>query len=115
MEATKSVPQVTPLEASDLVDQGALLVDIREQNEWEQARIPGAVLKPLSVVNDWYEDLPDDVTVVLQCRSGSRSNNLATALINQAGMENVVNLAGGIIAWSEIGLEVDFDPPHEEE
>lgn len=111
MEEAKPVPQVTPSEAVELVEQGALLVDIREQNEWDQARIPGAVLKPMSIANDWYQELPADVTVVLQCRSGNRSNNLAAALINEAGMSNIVNLAGGILAWSESGLEVDFDAP----
>lgn len=110
MEEPRPVPQVTPTEAADLIERGALLVDIRETNEWEQSRIPGAVLKPMSAVNEWFQDLPNDVTIVLQCRSGARSNQLAVALINQANMDNVVNLAGGIIAWSENGYEVDFEP-----
>jgi rhodanese-related sulfurtransferase len=101
------VPQVTPAEAAILVEGGALLVDVREQNEWDAARIPGAVLKPMSLVGDWYEDLPIDITVVLQCRSGARSNNIAEALIGKVGMTNIANLAGGIVEWSEVGLPID--------
>lgn len=110
MEELQHVPQVTPREAAELVSKGALLVDIREQNEWDAARIPGAVFKPMSNVNDWYQDLPTDVTVVLQCRSGARSQNVANALINQAGMSNIVNLAGGIIDWAEAELPIDDQP-----
>lgn len=107
MEPLQDVPQVTPQEAASLMEQGALLVDIREQKEWDAARIPGAVFKPMSTLNDWYQELPSDTTVVLQCRSGARSQNVANALVNQAGMTNVVNLAGGIIDWAEAELPID--------
>ena len=110
MEVPQSVPQVTPAEAAKLVEEGALLVDVRERKEWDVARIPGAVLKPMSTVNDWYQDLPTDITVVLQCRSGARSNNIGSALVGQVGMTNIVNLAGGIIDWSEAGLPIDDSP-----
>jgi rhodanese-related sulfurtransferase len=101
------VPAVTPEEATALIDDGALLVDIREQNEWDEARIPGAVLKPMSIINDWWQDLPRDQTVILQCRTGSRSAQATHALVTQAGFDNVFNLTGGIIAWTKQGLAVD--------
>ena len=101
------VPAVTPDEATALLEQGALLVDIREQTEWDQSRIPGAVLKPMSVINDWWQDLPRDQTVILQCRTGSRSAQATHALVTQAGFDNVFNLTGGIVAWAQDGLDVE--------
>lgn len=101
------VPEATPEEAARLLEEGALLVDVRERLEWDRARIPGAELRPLSAVHGWWESLPRHRTVILYCRSGSRSAQLAQALVTQAGFDNVLNLTGGIIAWAEAGLEVE--------
>ncbi len=107
------IPEATPQDAARLLDEGAVMVDIREADEWEEVRIPGAEFKPMSAINDWYESLPRTRTVILQCRSGNRSALATAALIQQAGFENVVNLAGGIIAWHQAGLPIDLGvPPH---
>lgn len=107
------IPETDPLEATDLMAAGALMVDIREADEWEEVRIPGAEFRPLSEINDWVEELPRDRTIILQCRSGNRSAMATAALIRQAGMDNVVNLAGGIIAWHQAGLPIDLETlPH---
>ncbi len=107
------IPEAGPHEAAQLLEEGGMMVDIREADEWEEVRIPGAVFKPMSEINDWYAALPRDRTVVLQCRSGNRSALAAAALIQQAGFDNVVNLTGGIIAWHHAGLPIDIDPlPH---
>jgi rhodanese-related sulfurtransferase len=74
------------------------------------ARIPGAELKPMSEINDWYVDLPRDRQIVFQCRTGARSAQVVHALITQAGFDNVINLSGGIVAWAEAELPVDTDP-----
>ncbi len=111
MDDLKPVPEVSPLEAQVYLADGALLVDIRELAEWQESRIPGAVFKPMSELNDWYHDLPEDRVVILQCRTGNRSGVAASALINQAHMTNVYNLAGGIIAWDGSDLPIDTAPP----
>ena len=90
-----------------MVDAGALLIDIREQKEWDELRIPGADLKPLSEIQQWFEALPRDQDIILQCRSGSRSARATRALIDQAGFERVFNLTGGIIAWGSADLPID--------
>lgn len=105
------VPAVDAEEAATRVAAGALLVDVREQAEWDQARIPGAVHRPLAAINDWYSELPTDRDVVVQCHTGSRSAQVVKALTSQAGMENVWNLSGGIVAWANAGQPVDYDPP----
>lgn len=104
------VPAVTVDEAAAMVEEGALLIDIREMKEWQMLRIPGAEFKPMSEIQDWYEDLPRDVDIILQCRSGRRSGQATQALINQAGFDRVFNLTGGIIAWHSANLPVDRSP-----
>lgn len=107
MSSSPEIPNVAVGEVDALVADGALLVDIREQNEWDEARIPGATLKPMSSINDWYQDLPRDQTVILYCRSGQRSSQAVNALVSQAGFENVLNMTGGIIAWADAGLPIE--------
>lgn len=101
------VPGVSPAEASELLEQGALMIDIRERDEWDAERIPGAVFKPMSTINDWYTDLPREGTIIVQCRTGSRSASVVHALIEQAGFDNVVNLEGGIVGWKFVGYEIE--------
>lgn len=93
------VPAVTPLEAVDLIADDAMLIDVREQDEWDTERIPGALFRPMSQINSWYQDLPRDRPVIVQCRTGSRSASVVLALVNQAGFDNVFNLSGGIVGW----------------
>ncbi|MDH3498670.1 MAG: rhodanese-like domain-containing protein [Acidimicrobiia bacterium] len=102
-----AIPEVTADEARTRLEAGALLVDVREEKEWQRARIPGAVFKPMSQLNAWWQELPTDRDVILQCRTGDRSARITAALTTQAGMTNVLNLAGGIIAWHEAGFDVE--------
>ena len=85
----------------------AVMIDVRESNEWAEARIPSAEFRPMSTIDNWYEELPGDTTIIVQCRTGNRSHQVVHALMNQAGMDNVVNLAGGIVAWAQDELPVD--------
>lgn len=94
-------------EASEMVSSGAMLIDVREQQEWDQARIPGAEFKPLSQANSWYEALPDAQEIVFYCRSGNRSGQIVRALTDQIGMTNVYNMAGGILAWADKELPLE--------
>ena len=109
------VPTVDAQDAASRIADGALLVDVREQTEWDEARIPGAVHRPIGTINDWFTDLPTDRDIVFQCHSGGRSAQVVMALSSQAGMDNVWNLAGGIVAWANAGHPVDYDPPNEEQ
>lgn len=93
------VPSVTPIEAVDMIAGGAMLIDVREQDEWDTERIPGATFLPMSQINSWYAGLPKDRSVIVQCNSGHRSANVVNALISQAGFENLYNLSGGIVGW----------------
>ena len=84
-----------------------MLVDVREAVEWESVRIGGAVLKSMSTIQDWWQDLPRDIDLIMQCRTGSRSAEVTAALIQQGGFDRVFNLEGGIIAWHSSGLPIE--------
>ena len=101
------IPTVDPVEAARRVKDGALLIDVREQDEWDETRIPEAELKPLSLADTWYRDLPSDQDIIFYCRSGQRSGQIVHALIEQAGLTNVTNMSGGIIAWVAHGLPIE--------
>ena len=107
---TPPIPTVDVADAEELVAAGALLIDVREQMEWDESRIPGAELKPLSTANSWYQELPEDRQIVFYCRSGSRSGQIVEALVTQVGMSNVHNMAGGIIAGAQSGRALETEP-----
>jgi rhodanese-related sulfurtransferase len=101
-----NIPAIDIHEAKKRVDNGALLVDVREQHEFDDVRIPGSILMPLSTFQQHFEELPKDKEIVMQCRSGARSGQTTEFLLNN-GYTDVVNMAGGILAWNEAGLPIE--------
>lgn len=98
------IPAVSVEEAARRLANGVRLLDVREQNEWDEAHIEGTELMPMSTINDWYADVEPGAEILVFCRSGSRSAKVAHALITQAGFTNVTNVAGGIVAWHKADL-----------
>jgi rhodanese-related sulfurtransferase len=90
--------------ARRLVEDGAFLLDVREDDEWVAGHAPDAVHIAMGLVPDQVDRLPDDQTVVCVCRVGGRSGVVAQALA-AAGYE-VRNLDGGMLAWESAGLAV---------
>lgn len=101
----RSVPEVTPEEALRRQQAGALIVDVREPEEWRAGHIPGAVHVPLGELSGRVRELDPERELILVCRSGNRSAQ-ATALLQQAGFRQVYNLAGGLIAWGRHRLPI---------
>ena len=102
-----NVPQVEPDEGQALVQDGAMLLDVRELDEWEAGHAPDAVFVPMKEVQARQGELPRDRRIVTICRSGGRSATVTEAL-NAWGFD-AVNLAGGIFAWRAAGLPVVTD------
>jgi rhodanese-related sulfurtransferase len=100
-------PEVDPDEAARRIESGALLLDVREDDEWQAGHAPDAHHLPLGRLQDEYTSLPKDRPIVAICRVGGRSEKAAVALI-QAGYD-VVNLAGGMRAWAAAGHPVVTD------
>ncbi len=97
-------PKASPEQARQLQQQGAILLDVREDTEWRAGHAPGARHIPLSRLHARMKDLPPRRTVITVCRSGHRSAR-AAALLAREGRE-VVNLSGGMNAWARAGLPV---------
>ena len=106
------VPSVSVQEAAEMQgdDVGALIIDVREPNEYAQIRAKGAVLLPLGRLNSRVKDLPRDRELLLMCRTGGRSQN-ATQFLAANGFENVTNITGGIVAWHQAGLPTTSGEP----
>jgi rhodanese-related sulfurtransferase len=83
-----------------------VILDVREQAEWDEVHIPGATLIPMEEVPARIKEIPTDKTVIVQCRSGNRSSQV-TDYLRQQGMTNVHNLAGGMNEWQAAGLPVE--------
>lgn len=98
------VAAVSATEASELIDAGAFLLDVREPDEWEAGRAPGAHHIPLGELGTRHTEIPQGRQVVAVCRMGGRSA-AATDALNNAGYD-VVNLDGGMQAWAAAGLPV---------
>ena len=99
-------PDVDPETARRLADEGAaVLLDVREPDEWTTGHAPGAVHLPLGDLDP--AALRVDGTLIAVCRSGNRSGTAATALA--AAGHRVHNMAGGMIAWDRAGLPVVRD------
>jgi rhodanese-related sulfurtransferase len=98
---------LNPEEARRLVDAGALLLDVREDDEWEAGHAPEAVHVAMGEVSERLDEIPKDRTVVCICRVGGRSGAVANALAG-AGYD-VRNVDGGMLAWELAGLPVVTD------
>jgi len=102
-----TAPEVDASEGRALVEGGALLLDVREPNEWAAGHAPGATFVPLGAVPAHVDDLPRDRRIVAICRSGARSGRATEFLVAQ-GLD-AVNLAGGMKAWAQAGYPVETD------
>lgn len=83
----------------DEIPEGAKILDVREDMEWEVGHIDGAQHIPLGEIPARYGEVPLDEDVYIICRSGGRSLR-ATAYLQDAGFDPV-NVIGGIGAWQD--------------
>ena len=95
---------IGPTEASSRVDRGAVLLDVREPAEWRAGHAPKARHIPLSDLDRRCKELPAGREIVTVWRSGNRSARAAGILA--ADGHTVLNLSGGMRAWSAAGLPV---------
>jgi len=95
------IPQLSVKEYKSRIDRGddLFLLDVREPYEYKIAQIGGTLI-PQNDVPNRLAEIPRDKEIVVQCRSGARSQRIAE-LLKQQGYTQVVNLAGGILAWAD--------------
>jgi len=98
--------EISRAEARKMIDEGAQLVDVRADHEWEAGHIAGAKHVPLPELPQRIGEIDQDRPVVVYCRGGNRSS-MATAALNDAGYD-AVKLSEGIVGWD--GEDLPLEP-----
>jgi len=105
----KGYPSASPGEVTQLINrEDAVVLDIREDNEFHTGHIVNAVHIPLGFLKDRRPELEKykNRPIIAVCRSGSRSGQ-ACSQLKKAGFENIYNLKGGMMAWQHASLPID--------
>src|SRR5947207_1429053 len=109
----EQVKEVDPREVHEIVNNGysAHVIDVREQHEFDEGRIPGAVHVPRGHLETRIENAvkDKDARVILYCQSGNRSAFAADPLQNHLGYKNVASMTGRITLWKDRGYQVRLD------
>jgi len=105
------IPTASVTGVPDPLPDGLVVLDVREDDEWQAGHVAGSMHIPLMELGNRYGELPGDRQTLVVCRVGSRSAYAAGFLIQQ-GID-AVNLAGGLVAWEAAGrvLVADDDRP----
>jgi rhodanese-related sulfurtransferase len=94
-------------QGATLQSQGALLIDVREPDEYAQGHAPGSTLIPLGQLEKRLSEIAGQKNkpIALICRSGNRSGQ-AQKILERAGFTAAVNVEGGMVAWQKAGMPV---------
>lgn len=98
----KNFESVSPQEAQERIDSGAMLLDVRESIEYQTFHAPAAKLISLGVLDRRLKELPKEREILVICNSGNRSAQ-AAKLLAREGFK-VTNVKGGMVAWQAAGL-----------
>jgi rhodanese-related sulfurtransferase len=104
-DAPTTEAELEPKRVAELIADGAELIDVRRDYEWEGGRIEDARHIEVNELVAEAESIPKDRPVIFYCRSGNRSG-MAAAAFREAGYD-AHNMAGGIQAWVEAGLPIE--------
>jgi rhodanese-related sulfurtransferase len=103
-----SLDTLSPAEARRLIDDGAILVDIRDADEHAREHIPGARNLPLSAIRAGQAELGNHRALIYHCHSGARTTANAAALKAASPCDAFI-VEGGLEAWRRAGLPVNVD------
>jgi rhodanese-related sulfurtransferase len=110
MTAMSKVETIGPERAAEMIKQGAVLIDIRETNEYARESIPGARHHALSQIDARHPARAGDTVLIYHCKSGARTRMSAGRLAGASGDCEVFLLGGGIEAWKRAGLATSAAP-----
>ena len=105
-EAKKNITEISPQDAATRSKSGeAVIVDVRDKDEWDEEHIPGATHMSRGTIElDIEEKVPDpNAMIICHCGGGGRSA-LAAETLQKMGYKNVHSMAGGFKAWKTAGL-----------
>lgn len=101
------IPTATVSGVPDPLPEGLLVLDVREDDEWDAGHVDGSVHIPLMQLGARYAELPEAERTLVVCRVGNRSAYAAAFLIQQG--VDAVNLDGGLVAWEAAGRPLVAD------
>ena len=103
-----SFKSISVSDAAQSIKNGVLVIDVREQNEYDQAHIENSVLVPLSKVSakKINEINPQNKTILIHCHAGKRSKVAANIILSQGYAGEILELDEGISAWIEFGQKI---------
>src|SRR2546428_9818877 len=105
-DAKRNITEISPEDAAaKLQDHAAVIVDVRDKDEWDEEHIPHAIhLSRGTLELDIEEKIPDpNAVIITHCGGGGRSA-LAAESLQKIGYKNVRSMAGGLKAWKTAGL-----------
>lgn len=105
-EAKKNITEISPKDAAIKIESDhAVIVDVRDKDEWDEEHIPGAISMSRGTIElDIEEKIPDpNAMIICHCGGGGRSA-LAAESLQKMGYKNVRSMAGGFKAWKAAGL-----------
>jgi rhodanese-related sulfurtransferase len=105
-EAKKNITEISPTDAAAKRKSGeAVIVDVREKDEWDEEHIPDALHLSRGTIELDIEDTISDPNVVIICHCGGGGRSaLAAESLQKMGYKNVRSMAGGFKAWKQTGL-----------
>jgi len=117
-QAKATIKECSVTELHDCLGTDTIFIDIREPAEYQRGHIPGAVHLPRGLLEFELHSLvasrrgdmnrpPEETPIVLYCGTGGRSS-LAALTAEALGYRQVKSMAGGIVAWSQAQLPIDF-------
>lgn len=100
----------TPKETYELCGKGAIIVDVRSEyvNKVRMFKVDNVIYSPLDKLEQTYIELPDDKLLIFADSVGLRSKE-AVILLKEKGLENISNMAGGLVEWERDGLPINID------
>jgi len=99
------IREIAAGELRALLERGAVVVDVREPDEYAEGHVPGAVNVPLATVPENLDVFRRPVPVYVVCHSGGRSMRACEFLVGQ-GIDTVINVAGGTSGYAALGHPV---------
>lgn len=114
LSRTASSAQTLPaainvVQAAQMRSDGAFILDVREQVEWDEYHVPDSTLIPLGTLASRVSELPRDKEIVVVCRSGNRSQEGRDILL-RAGFTDVTSMSGGLVDWRSQGFPTVSGP-----
>ncbi|QID17217.1 sulfurtransferase [Nitrogeniibacter mangrovi] len=114
MAAKSRIREVNLAQAREMMQAGAVVLDVREPAEYAAGHLPAAINIPRGLLEFRLAGTPEltqtQQPIVVYCKTSGRAA-LATAVLHEMGVANAVSVAGGYDAWAEAGLPVDTPPP----